>query len=75
MEDATGTASVLVTFDIARDGTSRNIRILESSGIPILDRSALRAALEASPFPAIPPAWTEPTIPVTMRFELTPETR
>ena len=75
LEDAEGTASVVVTFDIARDGASRNIRIQQSSGIPSLDRSAQRAVIEASPFPAIPPAWTEDTIPVTMRFDLSPEPR
>jgi len=75
LEDAQGTASVVVTFDIARDGATRNIRILESSGIPSLDRSAQRAVIEASPLPAIPPTWTEETIPVTMRFDLSPETR
>lgn len=75
LEDAQGTASVVITFDIARDGTSRNIRIQQSSGIPSLDRSAERAVLEASPFPAIPPGWSADTIPVTMRFDLSPETR
>ena len=75
LEDAHGTASVVVTFDIARDGTTRNIQILQSSGIPSLDRSAQRAVIEASPLPAIPPTFTEETIPVTMRFDLSPETR
>ena len=73
LEDATGTASVVVTFDIARDGTTRNIRILQSSGIPSLDRSAQRAVIEASPLPAVPPTWQDATLPVTMRFDLTPE--
>ena len=75
LEDAQGTASVVVTFDIARDGASRNIRIQQSSGIPSLDRSAQRAVIEASPFPAPPPTWTEDTIPVTMRFDLSAEPR
>lgn len=75
LEDAQGTASVIVAFDIARDGSSRNIRIQQSSGIQSLDRSAQRAVIEASPFPAIPPTWTEETIPVTMRFDLSPEPR
>lgn len=73
LEDAQGTASVVIGFDIARDGTTRNLRIVQSSGIPSLDRSAQRAVIEASPLPAVPPAWTEDTIPVTMRFDLTPE--
>ena len=74
LEDAAGTASVVITFDIARNGTTSNIHILQSSGIPSLDRSAQRAVIEASPLPAVPPTWTEDTIPVTMRFDLSPET-
>ncbi len=73
LEDAQGIASVVVTFDIARDGSTTNIRILQSSGIPSLDRSAQRAVIEASPLPAVPQSWTEDTIPVTMRFDLSPE--
>jgi protein TonB len=74
LEEAGGTASVVLAFDIARDGTPRNIRIETSSGIQSLDRSAQRAAIEAAPFPAPPPTWTGDTIPVTMRFDLSPET-
>ena len=73
IEDLAGTASVVLAFEIARDGTPRNIRIETSSGIQSLDRSAQRAAIEAAPFPTPPPSWTGDTIPVTMRFELSPE--
>ena len=65
----------MVTFDIARDGTTPEHPHLQSSGIPSLDRSAQRAVIEASPLPAVPPTWTEATVPVTMRFDLTPEAR
>ncbi len=75
IEDAGGTASVVLVFEIARDGTPRNIRIEISSGIQSLDRSAQRAAIEAAPFPGVPPNWTGETIPVTMRFDLSPESR
>jgi periplasmic protein TonB len=75
LEDAQGTASVVVTFDIARDGTTSNFRVMQSSGIPSLDRSAQRAVIEASPLPAVPPTWTEERLPVTMRFDLTPDNR
>ncbi len=73
LEDASDTASVVVAFDISRDGATRNLRIVQSSGIPSLDRSAQRAVIEASPLPALPPTWTDDTLPVTMRFDLTPE--
>lgn len=75
LEDAAGTASVVLAFDIARDGTPRNIRIETSSGIQSLDRSALRAATDVASFPAVPSTWTGDAIPVTMRFDLSPETR
>jgi protein TonB len=75
LEDTQGTVSVVVAFDIARDGTTRNLRIQQSSGIPSLDRSAQRAVIEGSPFPMIPSTWTEDTVPVTMRFDLSPEPR
>ncbi len=75
LEDATGTASVVVAFDIARDGATRNLRVQQSSGIPSLDRSAQRAVIDASPLPGIPPSWSGDAIPVTMRFDLTPDTR
>ncbi len=75
LEDATGTASVVIAFDIARDGSTKNLRVVQSSGIPVLDRSAQRAVIEASPLPGIPPSFTDDTIPVTMRFDLTPENR
>jgi protein TonB len=75
LEDAVGTASVIVAFDIARDGTTRNLRIQQSSNIPSLDRSAQRAVIEASPLPAVPPQWSGDTIPVTMRFDLSAEAR
>jgi TonB family protein len=73
LEDATGTASVVIGFDIERNGTTKNLRVIQSSGIPTLDRSAQRAVIEASPLPAIPPSFSDNTIPVTMRFDLTPD--
>ena len=75
LEDATETFSVTVAFAIARDGTVRDVRIVQPSGVPSLDRSALRAVAEASPLPAIPSAWPDDVLPATMRFDLTPESR
>jgi len=75
LEDETETHSVVIAFDIARDGTTRNLRIVQSSGIPSLDRSAQRAVIEASPLPAVPPSWTGDALPATMRFDLTPDGR
>jgi protein TonB len=75
LEDQGQTYSVVIAFDIARDGTTRNIRIVETSGIPSLDRSAQRAVMQASPLPAVPPTWKDDLLPATMRFNLNPETR
>jgi protein TonB len=75
LEDQGETYSVVIAFDIARDGSTRNVRIVTSSGIPSLDRSAQRAVIEASPLPAVPPAWKDETLPATMRFDLSPESR
>lgn len=73
LEDQGQTFSVVVAFDIARDGTTRNVRIVTSSGVPSLDRSVVRAVIEASPLPAVPPTWKDETLPATMRFDLDPQ--
>ena len=43
-----------VAFEIRRDGGVLNPRISLPSGIPSLDRSALRAVADASPLPPLP---------------------
>jgi len=73
IENQGATYSVTVAFEILRDGRTRDIRIVEPSGVPRLDRSAERAVLEASPLPAVPPTWTGDILPATMRFDLTPD--
>ena len=73
LEDQGQVVSVVVAFDIARNGATKNLRVVTSSGIPSLDRSALRAVMEASPLPALPPTWNEEVLPATMRFDLSPE--
>ena len=75
LEDQQETYSVAVAFVILRDGTVRDVRIAQESGVPSLDRSALRAVVEASPLPPVPPSWTGDTLPATMRFDLKPESR
>jgi TonB family protein len=44
---------VIATFELMRDGTVRNVRLLQGSGISTLDNSVQRAILE-SVFPPIP---------------------
>ena len=45
---------VVVTFDIVRDGKADNARIVQGSGIQVLDRGALSAIQLSSPFAALP---------------------
>jgi protein TonB len=64
---------VLVRFEIGRDGSVTNLAVAESSGVPALDRSALRAISDASPLPRLPPAWRGSSMTAAYLFELTPE--
>ncbi len=67
LEGVRGTLSVTVTFDVDRDGTVGNVRVETSSGVPSLDRSALRAVEDSSPLPPLPSGWGQP--PFAARFE------
>lgn len=64
---------VRVAFEIMRDGNVRGLRIEESSGVPTLDRSALRAVSDAMPLPALPSMLSEPYLPASIVFRLYPE--
>ena len=61
---------VIATFDLQRDGSVRNLQILQRSGISPLDFSVQRAILEASPFPPIPPGFDRDSAKVEFTFEL-----
>jgi protein TonB len=63
----------LVFVEIQRDGTIRPPRIEKSSGNPVYDQAALRAVLEASPFPPLPEDWDKPTLRVIFRFDVRKE--
>lgn len=67
--------SVVVAFEIGSEGNAFNLRIDVSSGIPSLDRSALRAVQDAAPFPPPPPAARASSVRQRIRFDLRPETR
>jgi TonB family protein len=72
LERAEGDWAVTVAFEIARDGTARDPRIEVPSGVPSLDRSALRAVADASPFPPLPSSWREPVVTAQIIFRLHP---
>jgi TonB family protein len=67
------TSEVTVGFEILRDGTVRDVQVVRPSGIPALDRSAMRAVIEASPLPPFPAGWRGASTPATMTFILLPE--
>jgi protein TonB len=58
---------VLVAFIIAEDGTVHNIRVLETSGFPILDKGATETVRNVAPFPK-PPVRAELVVPITFRM-------
>jgi TonB family protein len=60
----------LVFVEIHRNGRIGTPRIEKSSGDSFYDRAAVRAIMEASPFPPLPEDWTRPDLRVLFRFEL-----
>ncbi len=54
---------VKISFFISSDGHAKSIKILESSGIGVLDKNAVEAVKSASPFPK-PPVEAKIIIPV-----------
>ena len=61
---------VVVTFDILRDGSVRNVQIAQRSGNNTLDYSAQRAVMDAAPFPQLPPGYERNEANVELRFQL-----
>jgi TonB family protein len=61
---------VAVTFLIRRDGSTSDIRLVQSSGVRALDDSALRAIYEARPFPALPAQYERDDARIEFRFQL-----
>jgi protein TonB len=64
--------AVVVTFTIQRDGSvpPRSVQVAESSGIGVLDISAKRAIIDASPFAQLPPQFSRNQADIEFRFEL-----
>jgi TonB family protein len=68
-----GGERVVVLFEISRDGQIRDPAVEKSSGHAIYDQSALRAIMDASPFPPLPPEFKAPSLKVHFGFEFRPE--
>jgi periplasmic protein TonB len=60
----------IVTFDLMRDGSARNVRIAQSSGNQAMDYSAQRAIYDATPFPPLPAAFERNDAVIEFWFEL-----
>ncbi len=58
---------VTLAFVVGEDGGVSDIRVVESSGYPLLDRSAVDTVRKAAPFPK-PPARAEIVVPVSYRL-------
>ncbi len=60
---------VYITFDIARDGHPSNVQVEQSSGVPSLDISAVRALQRIDTFGALPPDYSGGKISVEYWFD------
>lgn len=60
---------VYVTFDILRNGQPRNIQIEQSSGVPSLDQSAVRALQRIDTFGPLPPDYGGNQVSVEFWFD------
>lgn len=64
-----GEPVVRIKVDILRDGTIANPRWVERSGVPSLDRSAMRAIEASNPLPAFPKDFERAVVSWTIAFE------
>lgn len=58
-----------VRFDILRDGTIANIQLAQSSGVPEVDRSALRAVSASNPLGPLPQDFSGSKVSVDFYFD------
>ena len=61
---------VIATFDLMRDGSIRNLELLQRSGNNSLDLSVQRAIQDSAPFPPIPSGFERDHASVEFWFEL-----
>jgi len=60
---------VYLIFEILRDGSVTNVQLTQSSGIPEVDRSALRAVLASNPLVPLPPDYAGNRVKVEFYFD------
>jgi len=61
---------VIITFEIQRDGSVRDAKVAQRSGNSTLDYSALRAVMDAAPFPPLPAGFDRNAANVELNFQL-----
>lgn len=59
-----------VSFTINRNGTVTNVQVSQPSGSYLLDTSAKRAVLDASPLPPLPPEFPRNDATVELKFQI-----
>jgi periplasmic protein TonB len=65
----TSAQRVYITFDVASDGHPSNVQIVQTSGVPSLDISAVRALKRIDTFGPLPPEYTGNKISVEYWFD------
>ena len=60
---------VYLTFDVMRDGHPANVQIEQSSGVPSLDQSAIRAIQRIDTFGPLPPDYSGNKVSVEFWFD------
>jgi periplasmic protein TonB len=65
----TGGQRVYITFDIVRDGQPKNVQVEQSSGVPSLDISAVRAIQRIDTFGSLPPEYSGSKVTVEFWFD------
>ena len=60
---------VYVTFDVLRDGRPSNVQVEQSSGVPSLDQSAIRAVQRIDTFGPLPPDYSGNKVAVEFWFD------
>jgi TonB family protein len=60
----------IVSFTILRDGSIRDVRVIQSSGNPNIDNTAARAVYAVAQLPPLPPQITESSITAQFTFNL-----
>lgn len=65
----TSAQRVYITFDVARDGHPANVRVEQTSGVPSLDISAVRALQRIDTFGPLPPDYPGSKISVEYWFD------